>query len=226
MTSDAVSAAGDPRRLLADVRDLARRVRVAQRVTWLPLLVLGVVVLGAIPVTRFGHRVISNCQVLADGQVCHVWLETATYYWFAGLALAYVVIAYGYLRVARSRGLGGRVLPYAISGFVIFALAGLTPPDWLLSGPVLPPDKPSELILLLFRLMNPTGMIGLALLVLAWLERHPALLVFTLIYLAVVLTPFDYVRTGEWEFAVSLAVAGGLLLLASAAFALAQRRSR
>ena len=77
MTSDSVPAGGDPRRLLADARDLARRVRLAQRVTWLPLLVLALVTFGAIPVYRFGHPVLSDCQTVGDGQVCKVWLQDA-----------------------------------------------------------------------------------------------------------------------------------------------------
>ena len=34
MTTDSVPAGGDPRRLLSDVRTLAHRVRLDQRVTW------------------------------------------------------------------------------------------------------------------------------------------------------------------------------------------------
>jgi hypothetical protein len=40
MTTDSISAGGDPRRLLSDVRALARRVRRDQRMTWVALLVL------------------------------------------------------------------------------------------------------------------------------------------------------------------------------------------
>src|SRR5688572_5528655 len=115
MTSDAVPAGADPHRLLADARHLARRVRLAQRVTWLPLLVLAVVILGAIPVYRYGHRVHSNCQAVENGRTCEVFFQAAQFYWWAALMLAYVVIAGGYLRLARARGLGSRVLPYALT---------------------------------------------------------------------------------------------------------------
>ncbi len=70
-------------------------------------------------------------------------------------------------------------------------------------------------------------MLGWALLVLAWLERHVALLVFALGYLTVVLVPITFGWGAHWgsdgEFAPMLVISGGLLLLGSAGFALAQR---
>ncbi len=91
-------------------------------------------------------------------------------------------------------------------------------------------DHPSTVVQLLFRLLDPTGAIGLALLVLAWLERHLALLLFTLGYLAVVLVPINFgwgVHWGsQWHFAPMLVISGGVLLLGSAGFALAQRLRR
>lgn len=39
MTTETIADAGDPRRLLSDVRALAHRVRLDQRVTWAALLV-------------------------------------------------------------------------------------------------------------------------------------------------------------------------------------------
>ena len=84
MTSDAVPAGGDPRRLLADARNLARRVRFAQRVTWLPLLVLAVVTFGAIPFAWISHPIESNATHGSDAP------ETAAFelgYFFRGLEL-------------------------------------------------------------------------------------------------------------------------------------------
>ena len=234
MTSDAVPAGVDPRRLLADARDLARRVRLAQRVTWLPLLVLAVVIFGAIPAYRFGHTIVSDCQALEDGgQMCDVWQPAAEFYWLVAVILAYVVIAGGYLRVARARGVDARVLPYVLTGValavVMFAAVGAHIGSWFLSDPPTVPD-PSAFVEVLFRLLTPIGAIGLALLVLAWLERHVALLLFALGYLAVVLVPIDFGWGvgwgGPWQFAPMLVISGGVLLLGSAGFALAQRLRR
>jgi hypothetical protein len=231
MTSNAVPADGDPRRLLAEARDLARRVRVAQRVTWLPLLVLAVVTFGAIPVYRYGHRVLSDCRLVGgDGQVCKVWFQAAEFYWLAAVVLAYVVIAGGYLRVARARGLGARVLPYVLTGVGLVVLGAAFAAAWVRLDSPGYPDEPSAFVQILFRLLDPTGAIGLALLVLAWLERHVALLLFVVGYLAVVLVPINFgwgVGWGSrWGFAPQLVIDGGMLLLGSAGFALAQRLRR
>ncbi|WP_406070781.1 hypothetical protein [Micromonospora sp. NBC_01638] len=230
MTSDAAPAGDDPRRLLADARDLARRVRLDQRVTWLPLLVLAVVTLGAIPVYRYGHPVVSDCHVVEDGQVCKFRFPAVAYYWWAATVVAYVVIAGGYLRVARTRGLATRVLPYVLTGVALVVLLAAIPPAWALPDPTVYPDNPWPFVLFLNRLLGPTGTIGLALLVLAWLERHVALLLFTLGYLAVVLVPINFgwgVGWGDrWGFAPPLVISGGLLLLGSAGFALARRLQR
>jgi hypothetical protein len=231
MTSDAVPAGGDPRRLLSDTRHLARQVRLAQRVTWLPLLVLGLVTLGAIPAFRYGREVLSNCRPAGDGEVCEVWFQTASIYWWTALVLAYLVIAGGYLRVARARGLGTRVAPYAIVGVVLVVL--FTAGHMVVADFLAPPDPGRPLpwvVLALLRLTDFSGSIGLALLVLAWLERHPALLLFALGYLTVVLVPINFGWGvhwgGRWEFAPTLVINGGVLLLGSAGFALAQRLRR
>lgn len=191
MTTDAVPAGGDPRRLLADARDLARGVRLAQRVTWLPLLVLALVMLGAIPVYRYGHRAVSDCHAVDGGQVCKVWFQVVNFYWWAALVLAYLVIAGGYLGVAWARGLGTRVLPYALAGAGLVGLFTAVAWAWIRLDSPAYPDHPSAFFPVMFRLLDPPAAIGLALLVLAWPERHVALLLFTLGYLAVVLVPVN-----------------------------------
>ncbi|MCI4065095.1 hypothetical protein MRQ36_22015 [Micromonospora sp. R77] len=233
MTTDAVPAGGDPRRLLAEARGLARRVRLAQRVTWLPLLVLAVVTLGAIPVYRYSQPIQSDCRPVNGGEVCKVWFVVPEIYWVTALACAYVVIAYGYLRVARHRGVDARVRPYVLTGvavsLVLVAAEAVGAGRWLVPDPQ---DllHPSASVLVLFRLLSPTGGIGLALLVLAWLERNVALLMFTVAYLVVVLLPVTSGWGGgwlaDWQHGPLLALGAGLLALGSAGFALAQRLRR
>ena len=227
MTTDSVPAGGDPRQLLADTRGLARRVRVAQRVTWLPLLVLAVVTFGAILVYRFSEPVLSDCRVLPDGQTCRVFHRTPQIYWWTALVLAYVVIAAGYLRVARGRGLGTRVRPYVLTGVAFVLLSAAVTVTLLVLGDPYRPDTPPATFGFLLRLADPITVTGWALLVLAWLERHVALLVFALGYLTVVLVPITFgwgAHWGSnWQFAPMLVINGGLLLLGSAGFALAQR---
>lgn len=230
MTSEAVPAGGDPRRLLADARDLARRVRLAQRVTWLPLLVLALVTFGAIPAYRYGHEVVSECHTIGDGQACKVWFATVTFYWLAAVVAAYVVIAAGYLRVARARGVDARVMPYVLTGVALVGLGFALAAVWARLGLLAYPEEPSTPVQVLFRLLDPPGAIGLALLVLAWLERHVALLLFALAYLVVVLVPINFGWGAHWGphtwFVPQLVINGGMLLLGGAGFALAQRLRR
>ncbi|WP_250029624.1 hypothetical protein [Paractinoplanes maris] len=231
MTSDVVPADGDARRLLDDARGLARRVRVAQRVTWLPLLALGVVMFGAILVYRFTDPIVSDCRPdPLGGQVCRAWFLSAQIYWWVGLVLAYVVIAAGYLRVARDRGLGTRVRPYVVTGIALVVASALVGFAWQLLDYPYFPDTPPPLVTFLIRLVDASGATGLALLVLAWLERHVALAVFALGYLVVALVPINF-GWGEnwgsnWGMGPQLVINGGLLLLGSAGFALAQRWRR
>jgi hypothetical protein len=227
---DAYPAGGDPGRLLADLRHLTHRVRAAQRVTWLPLLALAVVMFAAIPFARYGVRV-DRCGPPAGSSVlraCRFQDPAALVYWPVALLAAYATVAYGYLRVTRARGLGGRVVPYAIAGVALIAL--FTAVQLVVVHRMAAPDHPSDTAgstAVLFRLIEPPGAIGLALLVLAWLERHLALLLFTAGYLAVVLVPIDFGWGSgwgvDWRFAPQAVIDGGVLLLGALGFAAAQR---
>jgi hypothetical protein len=230
MTTQSVPAGDDPRRLLADARALARRVRLTQRVTWLPLLVLALVMFGAIPAHRYGREVISGCEPQDIGQVCKVWYETVTYYWLTALALAYVVIVGGYLRVARARGVDARVWPYAIAGIALVGLGFAFAEMWIRLDALTYPEEPSAFLQFVFRLLDPPGAIGLALLVLAWLERHVALLLFAVVYLTVVAVPINFGWGAHWGprtwFVPQLVINGCVLLLGAIGFAVAGRRHR
>ncbi|MGX6606581.1 hypothetical protein ACWKSP_31325 [Micromonosporaceae bacterium Da 78-11] len=225
-----MSASGDPRRLLADVQALAQRVRLDQRTTWAALLVLAVVTLVAIPVDFFAMKV--DCH--PDGS-CAFTRRGMLFYWPPAMVLAYAAIAVHYLRVARERGLGGRVLPYAITGA---ATTVVLPAAWLAvflyfrSHPY--PDSPLPYwYFVLDRLVMPWGTIGVALLVLAWLERSVALLLFTAGYLAsvlLVLPMSDGFSSPHLGIRAAMAapqlIVGIVLLLGAAGFARADRRRR
>lgn len=230
MTADSMPAGSDPRRLLSDVRALTRRVRLDQRMTWAALLVLATVTFAAIPFDWFGMVV----RCMPDGS-CEFARRGMLYYWPAALPLAYAIIAFWYLRAARARGVGARVLPYAITGAattVVFPAAWVAVALYLSDHPV--PDHPLPYWwFVLDRLVMPWGMIGVALLVLAWLERNVALLLFTAGYLAMVLLvlPMDSgFGPPHWGFRLSMALpqlgAGVVLLLGAIGFAAARRRQR
>jgi hypothetical protein len=184
MTTDSVSTGDDPHRLLAEVRNLAGRVRRDQRLTWVALLVLAAATFLAIPFDWLFMKV--QCQ--ADG--CMFARRGMLYYWPPALLLAYAAIAVSYVRAARARGLGARVLPYAITGAVtavVFTAAYVAAALYFPSHPPFGGGPSPFWWIVLDRLIAPWGLIGLALLVLARLERNVALLLFTAGYLLLVL---------------------------------------
>lgn len=228
MTAEPVPAAGgDPRQLLSDMRNLTEQVRLDQRLTWVALLVLAAVTFVGIPFDYYGMDV----QCLPDGG-CTFARRGVLYYWPAALLLAYAVIAVCYVRAARAQGLGSRVMPYVITGAVttvVFTAAWVAAALYFPSNPI----TFSSWVLVLDKLIAPWGTIGVALLVLARLERNVALLLFTVGYLAAVLLvlPMNLGWTsGGWSFQTGLAlpqlVSGTLLLLGAAGFAVARRRKR
>ena len=227
MTTEAMSSDGDPRRLLSDVRGLTARVRRDQRLTEIALLVPAVAVLLGIPFDWLGMRV--SC--LPDGS-CTFARRGVLLYWPPALLLTYAVVAFFYVRAARSRGLGARVVPYAITGAALTAVFAAA---WVAAALYFPahPTRFPGWVLLIDHLITPWGVIGLALLVLSRLERNLALLLFTLGYLAAVLAlpiTVGWGATGPWAMRAGLAlpqfVCASLLLLGATGFALAGRRHR
>jgi hypothetical protein len=223
MTTDSVS---EPRRLLAETRSLARQVRLDQRLTWVTLLILAAVTLLAIPFDVHFMRV--HC--LADGS-CQFSRRGVLYFWPAALLLSYAAIAVTYIRVARSRGLGARVLPYTITGAALTVLfTGVYLWVWHYFDTHPAPEHPFPAwVMVLDRLIAPAGIIGIALLVLARLERNLALALFTGIYLLVVLVPVDFGWVGHGDntrmfWVPQQVINGTVLLLGALGFALARQR--
>jgi hypothetical protein len=128
-------------------------------------------------------------------------------------------------------GVGTRVRPYVIAGIVIAVLLsgaalwaahhpviavrpifGLRPQDWF------------------YRFAGPGCAIGLALLVLAWVERNRTLVAVNLGYLAIVLVPINFgwviARPSQWSFIPHLVIQGSALLLAGIGYTSAQRPAR
>jgi len=124
-----------PQQLLATTQEYARQARLAQRQTWFPLLVLGLVVaswplFGPLrlfgpsrrpigdcgPVVRTAAGVFRYCTVAGSGSF--FW------YWMVSLSLADIVITWFYLWRARRRGVGTTVSRYAwawLGGLVLIS---------------------------------------------------------------------------------------------------------
>ena len=224
---DEAAAHDSPRELLASTRTLAHRVRTAQRGTWFPLLLLGGITLLSIPVLRYGHRVV-RCTTIPVGPLlrgCFIYSSAWLIYWPIALVLAYAAIAAFYVSRSRRRGVGTPIRPYIVIG-VVLALLVTAVAVWEFRDPfgslqqrLLRPSSIARMF------TAPLGAIGLGLLVLAWVERNRALLVFALAYLGVVVVPitFGWHMAPPWYFLPRLVLAGGLLLGGAAGFALAQR---
>jgi hypothetical protein len=223
MTTETAPPGDDPQRLLSGTRELTRRVRREQRATWFPLLVFAVLTFASIPIRRYsGHHL--DC--LAVPRVCKVYSDAEFVYWPIALVLAYAAIAAFYIRRSRARGVGTRVRPYAIAGIIVaVVLTGVA--LWELHNPPVA-QGPTGLSGLSFRLASPGAAIGLALLVLAWVERNRALLLLTLAYLVVVLVPITVsgVHGALPWYSYPAVLQGSVLLLGGIGFALAQRPLR
>lgn len=221
MTTETANPGDDPRRMLASTRELTQRVRRDQRATWFPLLVFAVLTFASIPVRRYsGHHV--DCS--ASGRSCAVYSDATFVYWPIALVLAYAAIVTFYIRRSRARGVGTPVRPYAIAG-VILAVVLTGAALWELHNP----PNPALLHDLPSRLASAAAAIGLALLVLARVERNRALLLLTIAYLAVVLVPITFgggVQANPPWYAYPGVSQGSLLLLGGIGFALAQRPLR
>jgi hypothetical protein len=234
MTNESVPTEG-PRELLTLVHDLTRQVRTAQRGTWFPLLALAVITLGAIPIDRYGPRHPGGCQYFPGpaGQVSRKCWSVAPWqfaYWPIALILAYVAIAGFYVYQSRRRGVGTRIQPYVVVG-VIIAVLVTAATLWQVHQPPSPRGSGASLTQLVDQLRSPAAAIGLALLVLAWVERNRALVWFSLAYLVVVLAPISWFpgenqNPGQWGFLPRLLIIAGVLLLGSLYFATVRPTTR
>jgi len=237
MTDRPVPSADTAQQVLSTTDQLTRRVRQAQRGTWFPLVLLGVVVVAAAPFYRLGRHTVTCDPVLGarggvqiiNGGVCvQVVGWPAGVYWILALVLAYAAIAAFYVFRARSRGVGSRVLPYVASGIaagLVFGVASAWTQQLRLES--YSPAGPVAVGLV------PLVAISLALFVLARVERSWAVLAFAVGYLAVALLASGIGIRGQgvgkslpatWGFLPSLLLAGGVLLLGGVGFALAERR--
>jgi hypothetical protein len=235
MTTASVPSPDTPHEVLAGLRELTRRVRAAQRGAWFPLLLLGLLVLGGILVDRLTfHASTGPCPQAAAGTGCVLVKQGSPLYWTLGLALAYLATAVFYIRRSRERGVGSPIRPYVVAGVVVVALiaparfwdAGQTSGAvdvWGLHFHATPGTEA-----FLARLTGRATSVGLPLLVLAWVERNRALLLFTLAYLVIELIPVTFGLAhvsvaSPWSAVPHLVVPAVFLLLGALGFALAER---
>jgi len=234
--TDASVPPGTPHELLSATRELTRRVRTTQRGIGFPLLVLGAVTLLTAPFQRYSH-VVRTCESNhpAGSNVCSVYPSWLFVYWPIALTLAYAAIAGMSIRRSLQRGVGTRIKPYVIAGIVLaLVLTAIT--LWIAHNPTAHQEflggrrvGTTELSTYLLRLVSPAAAIGLALLVLARIERNWMLLAFTLCYLLIIVSAADFgwviTRSSHWVFLPHVIITGGMLILGGIGFLLAERRT-
>jgi hypothetical protein len=226
------------RHLLATTRRLTGRVRQAQRGTWFPLALLGLIVVAATPLYRVSTGLHAACGPATatpggTSRECVAFLGWAAFtYWTIALVLAYAVIGGFYVVRARRRGIGTRIVPYAIAGVMAGLVLTITA-VWPVARHLSDPQSFSPAALIVHGL-NPLLAIGLALLVLAWVERLWALLAFAVAYSAFTLSVslfsvsrlfrhLGWTLPGHWVLVPGLLLAALPLLIAAACFAVAER---
>ncbi len=230
--ADHPSPSRDSSQLLSATRDLARRVRLTQRGAWFPLLVFAAVTLGAIPFNRYGPHPI-HCTSSPGGHVCIAYSALGLWYWPVALLAAYAAISWFYLHRARRRGVGTRVQPYVLVGAV---LAGLTTvwALWVYAHPAFLAETlrigSAQPATFLDRIASPAGAIGLALLLLAWIERSWPVLALSAVYLIVQTSTVGigarFSHPSPWAFLPHLVADGAVLLIGGIIVAMTQRAQR
>ncbi|WP_371501954.1 hypothetical protein OG871_33505 [Kitasatospora sp. NBC_00374] len=194
-------------------RALVHHVRREQRGAWFPLLVFAAVRFGAAPVVRYGQ----GDHIAGD-------LPPAMWYWPVALVLAYAAIGWFYLRRSDRLGLGTRVGPYLALGIVLVVLITACV-AWQAMHPGFLADLhgPSPVALFFNTVVSPAGTIGLALLLLARIERSWPLLAITCGYLGIMLSAGDLPDPSPWGGFPYILFEGGVLLLGGVGLALLQR---
>ncbi len=222
-----------PLRFLSQQRKLISRVHLAQRATWFPLTLLGLVTFLAIPIERLSHRKIGSCgSFVSQGNTataCRIYTVSGLYYWPIALVISYLVISRYFLNRSRELGVETRAHRYAypgialafVLGFASYSIAHLSVGVHNILGLHLQDSSAG----IFFRFLGPSCSIGIGLLFLAWFERNIALLVFDIFYLGVVLWPpsFKFHTHGFWSIAPYRMIDGGALVIAGLGFALYQR---
>jgi hypothetical protein len=179
-----MTTAADAARALDIVADAARKTRAARPTRALPLLVLGLVIVGAMP-----FYVLDDPQA---GQVYYplFWsgpVGTAAslwtvFYWLLALPLAYAFIVWWYARAARQSRVKVNVLPLVVTGAVVF---GVMLASALLYKPAFPAD-------FVVRGLTPLLAIAVGLLVWAVVERSKGLTVVALVFLVAAISACLY----------------------------------
>lgn len=167
---------------------------------------------GAIPFDRYGHYAAACAGSPGGvGEICTRYSAASLWYWPAALVMAYMAAGWFYLRRSRRRGVGTATGPYLVAG-AIFALLVASVSLWAARHPAMQVQvlglhvRPgTSLAGIGYRLVSASSAIGLALLLLARLERS-----------------WVVARPSPWSFLPHLVIDACVLMVGAAAIGLAQ----
>jgi hypothetical protein len=219
--------------ILSTVDRAARTTRAVRPTRALPLLVLALVVVGAMPFYVLDldrpEGTYEQSQMLWSlggflGTSAGVWTAV---YWIVTLPLAYAFIAWWHHRAARRNGVASHVRWLVLTGVLLFGALLV----------MLSQAAPGPLANLYIRGLTPIITMALGLLVWAIAERSRGLLVVALAFLASALLAslYDLVnmtyRLGiqipdAWSMLPNLALCAAVLLVSAAVYAEVERRDR
>lgn len=234
MTIGLENAGKDARQLLSNTRALMNRVHKTQRATWFPLLVFATITFLAIPIERYSRRMLVICGSHSRvGSPCRSYSSGGFIYWPVAFVLAYVAISAFYIRRSRAHGVETRTRPYVVGGITIAILLSVVS-LWGAYFPIGGGESRGlnfqvQSFFWSYNLISPASAIGLALLVLARIERNAVLFAVDTCYLAIVLVPINFGWVSPhsgWYRLPELAIDGGVLLLAGIGFVFAQLRAQ
>ncbi|SEK50437.1 hypothetical protein [Streptacidiphilus jiangxiensis] len=221
-----------PAQLLAEAAAVARRTRAARPGFWFPLVLFGLLVIGAAPWYSLAQP---DCPRTGTVTVCSfAGVEEppnslgVPLYWLFAVLLGYAATLAYYRLHASHVGVAGRVWPYLATGSALLAVTLLATPAVslrLLQGRVVTTDD------LAIRGMTPLLALAAGLFVLARLERSLPLAGFAVLFLVVALVAnlydvenqsprIGWTPSAQWQLLPNLWLAGGTLLLGGLGFGL------
>jgi hypothetical protein len=216
--------------LLGTVRRVSRDARHVRHGYWFPLLLFGVIILGALPFYRYtlaDHSASLTARdaagpidriALGGFPAAHAW--GATLFWLVAIPAGTAAVVAFYAVRARRTGVQGRVWPFVVAVLLLFAVLIVTAPgiSIVLHAPWLSSWRP--IFVFQYGLM-PVLVVSLGLFLLARLERSWGLFAISLAFFGVAALANTYYmsnafyRLDHWivpDWAANIAVAGGFLV--------------
>ena len=229
-----MTTADEANSILSTVDTAARKVRATRPTRAVPLLVLGLVIVGAMPfyvltepTSHLGEPPPNQLFWSLGGMMGSRGGAWTAIYWIIALPLAYGFIAWWYRRAARRNGVAINVKPLVTTGVALFALL-------LVLLTQAPTFLPGDIVL---RGLTPILTMAAGLFVWSVAERSKGLLAVALVFLAAAISTsmYDFGNVVPfvawdvyWQYMLlpNLALCAAILLLSSAIYAVVERRDR